>query len=539
MESWVDSKWFQRTLEIIPGVLVWSMIAFPFVFSFIAPKMVAYFILTFNLYWFLKAFNVARHLIDGLFHMKNYMQTDWYKRASFASRDIKGFLDYLISENKKASNKYLKKEIKEISNLKGRQDKVKKMEDIVHVVVVAISTESVDIVEPTVEAIDKANYPSDKIIVILAGEDRMRENFRDVVSRIRDKYDGVFMDLKYYYHKEKKGEVRGKGSNITNAGKLFWQDFQSSGVEPENVLVTTLDADHIVHREYFSRLTYKYIIDPDRNSKTYQPISLLFNNIWDSPAPNRVAATAASFWILFESMRPFRLKTFASHTQSLRTLLVTDFWSVHTIVEDGHQYFRTYFAFNGNIEMVPLFIPVYQDSVLDENLWKTFKSQYKQRRRWAWGISDFPFVVKNFIKHPEIPFGEKFIQIFRQYSAHFSQGSASLLLATAWIPLLFNNEFMDTVLAHNMTKYSSFLLNIAWLGIFFSIWTYISLLPKKPEGYSNFKYAGMFFQWIFTPPVAIILGSFPSLDAQTRLMFGKYLEFFITPKVRKSKVTVD
>jgi len=539
MDTWVDSRWFQRTLEIIPGVVVWSVIAFPIIFAFILPKAVAYFILIFNLYWLIKAFNIARHLVNGTAYMKNYMKTDWYVRAKFASRDIKGFLRHLEEENKKSPNRYLKKEIKEISNLEGDQKKVKRLEDIVHVIIIAISNESLDIVEPTIEALYKANYPLDKLLVVLAGEDRKKEDFQKVVKGINARYKDSFMALKTYIHVDKEGEVIGKGANITSAGRLIWKDLERSKVNPENVLVTTLDADHIVHREYFSRLSYKYIIDSDRNSKTYQPVSLLFNNIWDSPAPNRVAATAASFWILMESMRPFRLKTFAAHTQSLRTLLVTDFWSTTTIVEDGHQYFRTYFAFNGNIEMVPLFLPVYQDSVLDETAWKTFKSQYKQRRRWAWGISDFPYIIKSFIKHPEIPFTEKFIQTFRQYSAHFSQGAASLLLATAWIPLLFNDKFMDSVLAHNVTRYSSILINIAWLGVFFSVWTYLALLPRKPESHSNLKYFGMFTQWIFTPPVAIILGSFPSLDAQTRLMLGKYLGFNVTPKVRKSKVVID
>lgn len=547
MKTWIDSYRFQRIFEIIPGLSVWIVIIFPFAFAYSFPLVVAYFILIFNLYWFLKAFNIARHLINGLYHMKYNMRTDWYARAEAASKDLSGFLEKLEKDYQKKTRgslskmKYrdLKKEIEEIANLGGRQELVKNINDIVHLAIIPTYKESFQILDETLHYLVESNYPSKKIITVVTGEERDEENFKKISKQLEKKYAGKFKNLIFYIHRDQAGEVKGKGANLTSAGRKVMEYIEKEKMDPENVLVTTLDADHIVHGEYFSRLTYKYIIDPDRSRKTYQPVALLFNNIWDAPAPNRVAAIASSFWIIVESMRPYRLRTFAAHTQSLKTLLVTDFWSTQTIVEDGHQYFRTYFAYNGNIEMVPLLVPVYQDCLLDETLFKTFKSQYLQRRRWAWGASDLPFVVKNFMKHPEIPLREKTIQTFRQYVSHLSWASSSLLLATAWIPLLFNKQFMDSVIAHNVTRYSSNLALTAWVCIFFSVWAYLHLLPKKPEKYSHFRYVGMITQWIFTPPVAILLSSIPSVDAQTRLMLGRRLEFFITPKIRKSKVVID
>ena len=94
----------------------------------------------------------------------------------------------------------------------------------------------------------------------------------------------------------------------------------------------------------------------------------------------RIIATNNSFWLLMETMRPHRLRNFAAHAQSLRALLDTDFWSVSTPVEDGHQYWRSYFAFNGDHHVVPMYVPVYQDAVLAETYPKTFVAQYKQLR---------------------------------------------------------------------------------------------------------------------------------------------------------------
>jgi hypothetical protein len=45
----------------------------------------------------------------------------------------------------------------------------------------------------------------------------------------------------------------------------------------------------------------------------------------------------------------------------------------------------------------------------------------------------------------------------------------------------------------------------------------------------------MVAQWIFAPIIATALSSFPAVDAQTRLMLGKYMHFFNTSKSRPPK----
>ena len=175
--------------------------------------------------------------------------------------------------------------------------------------------------------------------------------------------------------------------------------------ESKNVIVTTLDADNRPHKRYFDYLTYEYIVHEDRKRLSYQPVCMFTGNIWDVPAPMRVIATGNSFWNIISSMRPHTLRNFASHSQPMDALEEMDFWSTKTIVEDGHQYWRSYFYFDGNYGVIPMYIPAYQDAVLSDTYWKTLKAQFKQLRRWAYGASDVPYVaVRIFSKNRNVPF---------------------------------------------------------------------------------------------------------------------------------------
>jgi hypothetical protein len=533
-----ESRIFTRFLEIMPGLVALSALFMPFILAPILPVAVAYFILAFNFYWFVKAINIMRHMINGFRHMWHDMKVDFLERAKQATADpVKLEID--LRERYEKSDKRLDYlDWLEFSHLGGNYSIIKNWEEIYHVVFVTNYQEDYFITESTFEAIRDSNYPNEKIIVVSCGEKRDEESYLAVKADIEKNFKDTFLEMFFFMHDVLPDEVIGKGGNIHSAMTKFYDIFKVEypEIRPENVICTTLDADHIVHSEYFSSITYKNIIDADRDRKTYQPNILMFNNIWDAPSPSRVLAVASSFWQMVESMRPYRLRTFASHSQSLATLLITDFVSTQTIVEDGHQYWRTYFAFNGNHEMMPIYVPIYHDTVLGNNFWETLKNQYKQRRRWAWGISDFPFIVKNYMKHPEIPFGEKFIQTYRHVAGHIAWSTSSFLLAFAWLPLLFNSAFQDTVLAHNVSIYSSMMLKLAWIAVFANAWLYFLLLPPLPKRFQKtkvFRYAGMVFQWAIAPFVPIILSSLPALESQIRLMLGQSLNvFWTTPKVR-------
>jgi len=250
----------------------------------------------------------------------------------------------------------------------------------------------------------------------------------------------------------------------------------------------------------------------------------------------RVLAVGNSFWVMIESVRKQRLRNFASHAQGLSALIDTDFWSLTSPVEDGHQFYRSYFTFNGDYMVEPLFVPIYQDAVLASNYHRTFIAQFKQLQRWAYGISDFPFVVKNSIKNKNIPLGDKLIQIGRLLEGHLSWSTAPLILTfAAWAPLYLNASFSQNVIAHQLPVIASRILTLATIGLFTTIWISFIMIPKRPSHYPKWKMIFMVLQWVLVPITAIVFGAFAAINAQTRLMLGKYLGFYVTEKAVKKR----
>ena len=282
-------------------------------------------------------------------------------------------------------------------------------------------------------------------------------------------------------------EVIGKGGNITYAGKWLKKYLEEQKIAFSNVIVTTMDCDNKPHKYYFDYLTYEYIVHENRKHLSYQPISLFTNNIWDVPAPMRVLATGNSFWNIISSMRPYSLRNFASHAQPMDALVEMDFWSTRTIVEDGHQYWRSYFHFKGDYAVLPMYVPIYQDAVLGNTYIKTLKAQFIQLRRWSYGSSDVAYVGNIvFSRNRGAPFWPSFTRFIRLLEGHVTLASVSVMVAFGgWMPLLLNREAARSVVAHQLPDTVSFLQQIAMIGLVVSIFTSFRFLPPRPERYKR------------------------------------------------------
>jgi hypothetical protein len=56
------------------------------------------------------------------------------------------------------------------------------------------------------------------------------------------------------------------------------------------------------------------------------------------------------------------------------------------------------------------------------------------------------------------------------------------------------------------------------------------IAPPRPAGWSVARHVVSRVQWLLIPAVGLLLSNLPALDAQTRLMTGRYLEYRVTEK---------
>jgi hypothetical protein len=550
----------QRTLEMIPGVLTWTTLLGMFVFSFFLPIWVAIFVIVFDIYWIFRTIFITYYSIEGYKKLKEGKSIDWQERYQHLENPIEfqkvvqeriGLLKKKLAEKNWTSwkeKKILKKEIKKqerysqelaeiAKNYSAKPEGILNPRDIIHVVMFPTAGEDAKIIEPSIQSIADANFPNEQFIILLATEEHEPAQKRlEKVSHLQKKFQGVFRDFIVTTHKVADGEMKAKGSNATYAAKELVNYLKERGVDFKKVIFSNFDCDSVVHPEYFAALTYEYIRDPKRLQRSYQPIPMYHNNIWDTNAFVRIIVTSSSFWHIFQSTRSEGMVTFSSHSEPFDTLVKVGFWPVNMISEDSIIYWKCFSYYNGDYKVKPIYLPISLDAVLAESYWKTIVNQYKQKRRWAYGIENFPVIMRAICPNKKISFFKKISVAFEMLEGHHSWATASFILAIlGWLPLFVGGEqFNQSVLAHNLPSITRLLMNLAMSGLVVSVSLSFILMPPRPSRYSRWKNIYLVLQWILVPITAPFLGSLPAIDSQTRILLGKYFgEFWVTEKIRK------
>jgi hypothetical protein len=333
------------------------------------------------------------------------------------------------------------------------------------------------------------------------------------------------------------GEIKGKAANANWVGWKCKELIDQLGIPYEKVIVSYFDCDTFVHKKYLDYLTYLYATHPNPTRSSFQPAVLYNNNIWEAPAPMRITAFSTVFWLLAELMRPDRLYTFSSHAMSFKALVDVGFWEKDIVTDDSRIFLQCFIHYNGDYEVTPMYIPVSMDTVIaDSSMWNGFVNLYKQQRRWGWGVEHLPYMLFHFKKKRDlIPFKVRVKYIWNLTEGMYSWATAPLILfILGRLPLyVADSSVQETVLAQNAPFVLEWIMSIGMIGIFVSAVLSIRLLPPRPAQQAKYKWLIMLAQWALLPINIVIFGAIPAAEAQTRLMLGKYLGFFVTPKARK------
>lgn len=524
-----------RFLEIFPGAISYGAIILLFLLSWLDPVIGSIYLFAIIAATLVKAVAVAYRVLQGCKVVKSAERIDWKKRLEDLENPHDSF-ERLHNQNDKSY--HFEEHVENLKMMASMEAEYPKPSKILHAVIMTAYDEGPETLGPSIEAIKNTTFPNDRIIFVMAYEERGGEDIERTVKDLSVKYKGVFKDFLLVKHPANlKGEIVGKGPNLTCAGHALADYVKDKHLPIENIIVTSLDSDNRMAPKYLDSVAYEFITHPNRQRLSYQPVSLFMNNIWDAPAPSRVIATSNSFFNIITTMRPYALRNFASHSQPLQALEAMNFWSKRTIVEDGHQYWRSLFFFSGDYTVVPIRIPIYQDAVIDETFWKTIKAQFIQVRRWYYGASDVAYVgTRLFVskKNRVMPFWQLFPKFWRLLDGHVTLAILAPIVAFGgWVPFIMNLSSHQMV-TYNIPSIVGVVETFASIGLIVLVLVSFRMLPKRPAKYRKGKNILMVLQWILMPVTSILYQSIAAFYSQTRLMLGKYMEKFdVTKKIVK------
>lgn len=477
---------------------MWLTFATIFLLSWKVPMWIAIGAIIFDIYWFLKAVYFNFHLKNAFNKLKATVAIDW----------------------------------------KARYESVSTNRDLWQLVILPTYKEEYAIIKETIDRIIYSQWPQKRLILILSLEDAAGAQADVIMQLAKAEYSNKdFIFLVTRHPANIAGELRGKGANETWGARWAKENFIDPQKIPyEDIIVSSFDADTVVGEQYFYCVAYHFITAKNPYRTSFQPIPLFTNNMEQAMSFSRVMAFSSTYWHMISQERPSKHITFSSHSMSFKTLVEVGFWQTNVVSEDSRIFWQCYFFYNGDYQVQSLYYPVSMDANVAKNWWQTLRNIYKQQRRWAYGVADIPYWMFGYYKQSgQIKSLRKWRLPFYAFEGFYSWATTSILLfALGFLPVIIgSNAFKTTVLSFNLPLITRDILTLAMLGIALTAYLSISLMPKPKL--KKIHYVTFTLQWILFIPLSVFLVALPAIDATTRLMLGKYMGFWHTPKFRTTK----
>tara|TARA_Y100000310_G_C20669737_1_gene809591 strand:+ start:126 stop:1679 length:1554 start_codon:yes stop_codon:yes gene_type:complete len=493
-----------RLFEIFPGFLSLLVLFLAVILSWKQPFFVAMFIIIFVVFWFFRTIYFVFHLRAGYKAMARNEKIDWLDK---------------------------------LNNLKKYNLNVKNWKEIHQLIVIPMYNESLEIVRETFKSLENSDYPNSRMIVVLACEEKVKDSALNTAKQIEKEFKGKFFKFLVTWHpSDIPGELAGKGSNEAWASKKVRElIIDKLDIPYQNIVFSSFDADTAIFPKYFSCLTYKYLTTEKPERTSFQPIPLFINNIWQAPTISQIFSFSSTFWHTMNQERPEKLITFSSHSMSFKALVDVGFQQTNVVSEDSRIFWQCFLRYNGDYRVVPMFYPVSMDANVAKSFFRTMINIYKQQRRWAYGAENISYFLFGFYKNKKISLSKKISLGWEVIEGQLSWATVSIMLfILGWLPLIIGGpEFTQSLISYNLPKIISRIMTVLMISLIGSAYLGLILLPPRPPKYGKYKYVFFALGWLIFPFMMIFFTAFPALDAQMRLMFGRYMGFWVTEKVRK------
>ncbi|MCC7371876.1 MAG: glycosyltransferase family 2 protein [Chloroflexi bacterium] len=467
------------------GLGTWGLVTLPVWGAVVAPLALAWLVLAFNAYWLMRSAMLGFGAIVSLIRLRRSERTDWH----------------------------------------GLVQQQSGVDQLHHLVIIPTYREEDAVLSETLDHLAAQDFPREQIAVVLAFEAR-DPGAAARSARLLARYRPRFGQMWALFHQIQPGEVAGKSSNLAWAAPRARSLLRRRGIDVDRVLVTICDADSRLHSKYLSALAYSHLSDPKHADRLYQPALFFHANLDRLPPPLRATNSAYSAWSLARLALGSRLVLQSTYSLPLALAHRVGYWDVDVICEDSRICFKVLQHVGESARVRPIYLPVLCDAAEGATPWETIVAHYQMIRRWAWGASDVPYVVRGAFGQGgvRVPLGPTigFIEDHLTWPTHWFL----ITLGTKALPFL-APAIVASPDGAALISAGGFLLSLCLPFIIIAA-TIDLMLRGGPKDLG--EWLGELIGWALMPVITLVLTCLPALDAHTRLLFGRGLGYKVTPK---------
>jgi hypothetical protein len=493
----------ERALDAIPGCLAWVALLFSIASAIAFPRVLLLIAALLGFYSAVRFLFAGIANVMGLRKIREWEAIDWYTRYQETAEE-----DALP------------------------------WDAVHHVVIVPNYKEPAEILSRTLDQL-AIQYEATKRLTVVLAMEAGEEGCVEKAERLREQYAPCFANLYFTVHpRGLPGEMQCKSANQAWAARWVKRKLvDEKGYSLDHIVVTTMDADTLWHKDYFYALTYLFATTPERLLRFWQAPIRYHTNIWDiHPLLRIVNAYSTAFELAYLAAPWWIPMPMSSYSMSLKLLDSSGYWDPDVIADEWHMFIKAYFARDGQVMLDRIFLPFSATAVTGDNLWQAIVNRYSQTLRHAWGSKEVGYIVAKMLEHPEIEFPTSFKLLFRVAHDILLAGAGWVILtAGAQLPFLFNPTLLGQVLGEGINNPAYLLLQISFvlvaiLGIVFWFQDVIVRPPRThPQTWSERLLTLLSFPLL--PFLTLIFVALPTIQAQTRLMMGTPLRFKVSKKL--------
>jgi hypothetical protein len=307
-----------------------------------------------------------------------------------------------------------------------------------------------------------------------------------------------------------------------------------------DLLVTVCDADSRLDPQYLAALGHQMLTHPDGRLHIYQPAILFYANHARLPLPLRAVSSVFSLYSLARLAASHKLVPQSTYSLTWSVARQVEFWDVDVVPEDSHMFFKVWLHLGQRVRTRAIYLPVYADAAEGATWGRSAACTYQQIRRWAWGVSDVPYLALRGLQARNIPWHSRVARVGWYVEEHLVWPSHWFLLTLGGLlPPLLNPDYARTALGLWQTEAFSTLLGLCLPSMVLAIGA-DALLKWRSHGELDLATViGEGIAFALLPVTGLALVALPALDAHTRLLFGRSLAYQVTEKQPRPETLED